>query len=172
MEAGTAAVPGLYWKDSLGLTYCKGLSSFDYSFSPPPALSLLLICVPHLDPRSRSCSSCWPKHMTASGACKSSSPRSGSCGRRRPKTSTRKWCRWVVPSALLHLLQPVFPEPNLSGPWVFRGRNVRGNLCLLAPCCTVAYALAVLGWNPGLVVDCLCDLRPILSPLCASVSHL
>lgn len=118
----------MYLKDTLGLTSASlPLSSFDHSFCP------LYLCPSSL-PRSRSCSWCWLRPMTASGACKNSCRRSGSYGRKRPTASTRKWSRCVVPSAL-----PI-PTPT-SLPWTevqgsSDGKSGRRNPSLPALCCT------------------------------------
>lgn len=91
----------------------------------------------------------------------------------QPENGPGAWC--PVPS--LHLLQPPFPGQKAETLEVHRfseGKNIWGNpsFCPMqhGGCgvfCACHSALAVLAWNPGLVVDCLCDFRPMLSPLWA-----
>lgn len=90
---------------------------------PQPVSSPSSLSVPSTLPpscRSRIFSWSWPRPTTASGACKSSCPRSGSSGRRRLTASTRKWSRWVCTTGLCFLVfywLQLVSEGKVKGPW-------------------------------------------------------
>lgn len=94
----------------------------------------------------------------------------------QPEDGPGGWC--PVPS--LHLLPPLFPELKAETVDVHgssEGKNVREtqifpSLVIVGCYCACDCVLAALGWHSGLVIDWLFGLRPILSPLWASVAHL